>query len=92
MKITPVLTEKSMALAKNGKYTFKVAEDLRKPMIKKLVAAAYDVKVTTIKTMRYRARVKSTMTRRSQTIKGYKKAIVTLADKQTISVFGGEKK
>lgn len=90
--IKPVITEKADRLAEeNGKYTFVVNRDANKIEIKKAVAELYNVEVAKVNTMIIPGKVKNRNTR-TAIIKGrtsgYKKAIVTLAEGETINFFG----
>lgn len=91
MKIKPIVTEKGTQLASKGKYSFWVSAKLTKPQISNLIEEAFGVDVTSIKTMNYRGRIKANLQRRQVRIKAAKKAIVTLAEKQHIDVFGEQK-
>ena len=92
MKFKPVITEKSMRLAEEGKYTFKVGKSLNKHKIKRLISEAFDVHVTGVRTINYSGGVRTTPMRRKKVIKPYKKAIVTLREKEKIDVFEKAKK
>jgi large subunit ribosomal protein L23 len=88
----PVLTEKSShQYAKLNQYVFEVAQNATKSMIKEAVETIFNVKVVKVNTMvmpakrSRRARSRRILIRRS----AYKKAIVTLAPGDTISVFEG---
>lgn len=90
--IKPVITEKADALAENnGKYTFVVNRDANKIEIKKAVNEMYNVEVAKVNTMIMPFKVRNRNTK-SAVIKGrvsgYKKAIVTLAEGETINFFG----
>lgn len=87
----PVLTEKMTALTeKQHKVAFLVAKNANKIEIKKAVEAMYGVNVQAVNTLRYQGKVKSRYTR-AGVIKGrtnsYKKAIVTLAEGDSIDFF-----
>jgi large subunit ribosomal protein L23 len=88
----PILTEKSShQYAKLNQYVFEVATHATKSMIKEAVETIFDVKVIRVNTMimpakrSRRAQSRRVLIRRS----AYKKAIVTLAAGDTISVFEG---
>jgi len=88
----PILTEKSShQYAKLNQFAFEVANDATKSMIKEAVETIFDVKVEKVNTMvmpakrSRRAQSRRVLIRRS----AYKKAIVTLAPGETISVFEG---
>lgn len=81
-----------MRLAENGKYTFKVHAKLNKHQISKLIEEAFTVHVTSIKTINYSGGVKTTLMRRKRVVKPFKKAIVTLKEKEKIDIFEKAKK
>jgi large subunit ribosomal protein L23 len=90
--IKPVITEKADALAENSnKYTFIVARGANKVEIKKAVSELYNVEVAKVNTMVMPGKTKNRNTRtaiiRGRT-SGFKKAIVTLAEGETINFFG----
>ena len=81
----PVITEKANALAKNNQYVFKVSEKANKYQIKQAVEKIFNVKVVAIRTLNVKPKTKRVgryagLTNRS------KKAIVTLAEGQTIII------
>ncbi len=90
--ITPVFTEKSLRLAKEGKYTFWVSADSDKPNIKSEIARTFGVKIISIKTIN----VSNESGRNAKGNKfakiGGKKAIVTLKDGDKIDIFEESKK
>lgn len=85
---SPVITEKATMGSENNQVTFKVAIDASKPEIKAAVEALFDVKVTKVNTLRQEGKVK-----RFRGITGrraeYKKAMVTLAEGNSIDVTTG---
>lgn len=87
MKLTPVMTEKSMSDAKKGQYTFMVEKGLTKTEIKALVNKVYDVHVVGVRTTNNKAEVKKNMRGIKVTKKASKKAWVSLAAKEKIDVF-----
>ena len=86
--LKPVITEKSMEMLTQGKYTFKVAKDSNKIEIAKAVKALFPgVKVAKVNTMNVLGKVKR-MGRNEGRRPSWKKAIVTLtADSKTIEFF-----
>lgn len=90
--IKPVITEKADSLSeKRGKYTFVVNKDANKIEIKKAVAELYNVEVESVNTLVMPSKVRFRNTKRGVirgSVSGYKKAIVTLADGETINFFG----
>lgn len=83
--IAPVITEKSAQAAKNNVYTFKVAKSSNKIEIKKAIAAAFGVKVESVKTLITKPKDKKVGKHTGKT-KTYKKAIVTLKDGESIDL------
>lgn len=86
--IRPLITEKSMALAQRGWYTFAVAKLSRKEIIAKEISRLYNVQVRSVRTIKkvgkaHRAGKKNTIVRKPD----WKKAMVKLAKGQRISVF-----
>jgi large subunit ribosomal protein L23 len=88
----PLMTEKSShQQMKLGQYAFEVSSDATKSMIRNAVETLFDVTVERVNVLNVpakrtrRARSRRLAVRRS----GYKKAIVTLADGDTIDVFEG---
>jgi len=91
MKIKPVLTEKSMGLAKAGKYTFWVDPGLTKGQLKAQIAKLFEVKVVEIKTITIKGGVKKNFKGHVQGKTVKKKAIVSLAKDQKIDLFEEQK-
>lgn len=88
--LKPVVTEKSMNLMAEKKYTFLVHTDANKTMIKEAVEKMFDgVKVASVKTMNCEGKTKRrgwVFGKTAQT----KKAIVQLtADSKEIEIFAG---
>jgi len=92
MKIIPLTTEKSLADAKDGCYTFIVDKDLTKAQIRKAIEQAFEVHVVTIRTARIKAGKKKNLKGQIQKKKAAKKAWVTLAQKEKINLFETETK
>jgi len=86
--LRPVISEKSLRLADDGKYTFIVAPDAHKTQIRQAIEATFNVKVTGVNTANRqgkRRRTRFGWGKRPDT----KRAIVTLAAGERIDVFGG---
>ncbi|MBN8997608.1 MAG: 50S ribosomal protein L23 [Rhizobiales bacterium] len=85
---SPVITEKSTAASEHNKVIFKVAPSATKSDIKAAVEALFKVKVTAVNTL-----VRKGKNRRFRGIAGRtgdtKRAIVTLAEGQSIDVTTG---
>jgi len=60
MKLTPVLTEKSLAEAKKGHYSFWVLPTFKKGEIKSEIERVFEVHVTGVSTMNYKGGAKET--------------------------------
>lgn len=83
----PIATEKTMAMEADNVYTFKVASDANKTAIKNAVAAIFNVKVIDVKTVKVRGKAKRFRNKPGMT-KGWKKAMVKLAENNTIDLAG----
>ena len=87
--IAPIITEKSMAVIADKKYTFKVATDANKVEIAAAVEKLFGVEVAKVNTMNVRGH-KRRMGRYQGTTPAWKKAVVTLTEKsKTIDFFDG---
>ena len=89
--IKPIVTEKMAAAGeKLNRYGFVVARNANKVEIKKAVEEMYNVQVTDVNTLIRAPKVKQRWTK-SGLLKGaqqaYKKAIVTLAEGETIDFY-----
>jgi large subunit ribosomal protein L23 len=81
----PIVTEKATLGSQEGKVTFRVSLDASKAEIKSAVEQIFQVKVTAVNTSILKGKVKrfkNTIGKRSDV----KKAIVTLAEGQTLDV------
>ena len=85
---TPIVTEKSTMGSQFGQVSFRVRIDATKPQIKAAVEGLFDVKVTSVNTIRQDGKRKVFRGRRGRR-SDYKKAIVTLAEGQAIDVTTG---
>jgi large subunit ribosomal protein L23 len=86
--LAPHITEKSTMLSETNAVVFKVAPTASKPEIKAAIEALFNVKVTNVNTIVSKGKTKrwkGTPYRRSD----MKKAIVTLAEGQSIDVTSG---
>lgn len=91
MKLKPLMTEKSLELAKDGVYTFWVGINMTKSKIKELISEVFEVQVKSVKTINYKKRREKNYLGRFKTIKAKKKAIVTLKGKDKIKLFDTKK-
>lgn len=84
----PIITEKSMKLAQNGLYTFEVAKEATKPMIAKMVAGKFNVKVLGVKVINVKGQSKSQRkVRKLYRTTGFKKALVQVGKGEKIAIF-----
>ena len=85
----PIITEKSMAQGDIKRYTFEVAKDANKIEIAKAVEEIFGVKVVRVNTLTVKPKTKRVRYVAGKT-RSWKKAIVTLAEGDTIEVFGNQ--
>lgn len=86
--IEPVVSEKSYALIENNVYTFRVHPDASKPEIADAVRSIFNVKVTKVNTLnRQGKRKRNRRTGTWGSRPDHKRAIVTLAEGDTIDLF-----
>jgi len=86
--LAPHITEKSTMVSEHNAVVFKVANDASKPQIKAAIEALFNVSVTKVNTILTKGKTKKwkgTPYRRSDS----KKAIVTLAEGQSIDITSG---
>ncbi|PLK25463.1 50S ribosomal protein L23 [Novosphingobium sp. TH158] len=86
--VGPHITEKSTLLSEANAVVFKVADSATKPQIKAAVEALFDVKVVGVNTLTQKGKTKrwkGKPYRRSD----FKKAVVRLAEGQSIDVTSG---
>lgn len=85
--LRPIISERSYDLINLNRYTFEVAKTANKVEIGQAVEAIFGVKVLKVNTLNVKGKPK-----RVRYAKGYtrtwKKAVVTLADGDTIEAFG----
>ena len=87
--LTPVISEQSMDVAADKKYTFKVATDANKTQVKLAVEEIFGVEVSKVNIMNCDGKVKR-MGRNVGRTAAYKKAIVTLTpNSKEIEFFQG---
>lgn len=82
----PIITEKATRLLEDNQYTFEVNPKAKKPQIKAAIEYLFDVKVTGVSTLlppRKKRRVGKFVGFKAQ----YKRAIVTLAEGDSITLF-----
>lgn len=84
--LRPIVTEKATLLLEQNKYVFEVILKASKPEIKAAIESLFEVKVTSVNTLnppRKKRRVGKFVGYKAQ----YKKAIVTLAEGDSITLF-----
>jgi large subunit ribosomal protein L23 len=86
--LAPHITEKSTLLSEHNGVVFKVANDATKPQIKEAVEALFSVKVMGVNTIVAKGKTKR-LKGKPYKRTDMKKAIVTLADGDSIDVTSG---
>ena len=86
--LAPHITEKSTMLSETNAVVFKVASKASKPEIKAAVEALFNVKVTNVNTIVVKGKTKRWKGKPYQR-SDVKKAIITLAEGQTIDITSG---
>jgi large subunit ribosomal protein L23 len=86
--VSPVITEKATNLSDFNKVVFRVAPDATKPQIKEAVERLFDVKVVSVNTLVTKGKNKVFRGRQGRRA-DVKKAIVTLAEGESIDVTTG---
>lgn len=84
--IRPVISEHSYDMMDQNKYTFEVAKDSNKVEIAQAVEAIFNVKVTKVNTLIVKPKPKRVRYQLGKT-RSWKKAMVTLAEGDTIELF-----
>ncbi|MGB9607627.1 MAG: 50S ribosomal protein L23 [bacterium] len=88
--IRPLITEKSLRLAREGKYSFEVAKDANKQEIKSAVERLFRVRVEKVHTINMKSKPRTMFWGKRTTgrTKEWKKAIVTVKEGK-IDIFEG---
>ena len=86
--LAPHITEKATLLSEQNAVVFKVANDATKPQIKAAVEALFGVKVTGVNTIVVKGKSKR-WKGKPYTRSDMKKAVVTLAEGQSIDITEG---
>lgn len=84
----PLITEKSMDLVQENKYTFIVDSKANKVEIRKAIEELFKVKVTSVNTMNVKGKLKRVRNILGRT-PDRKKAIVTVRDGDKIEIYEG---
>jgi large subunit ribosomal protein L23 len=88
--LKPVVSEKSYAAFDGNVYTFVVADDANKVEIRQAIEEIFNVKVTRVNTLnRNGKRKRNRRTGNWGQRAGQKRAMVSLAEGDTIEIFGG---
>ena len=85
--LRPVISEKSTLEAERNNYTFAVARDANKYLIKEAVEAEFKVTVLDVRIVRVQPKQKRRGRRQMGTVAGWKKAIVSIAPGDKIELF-----
>ncbi|MBS5451300.1 MAG: 50S ribosomal protein L23 [Coriobacteriia bacterium] len=85
--IRPIVSEASFDKMEQNKYTFEVARDADKPAIKRAIEDIFNVHVKSVNTLWVKAKPKRVRVQSGYT-RTWKKAVVTIADGETIEIFG----
>ena len=86
--LSPIVTEKSTNLSEQNKIVFKVPKTANKKNLKSNIEKIFKVNVTKINIINNKSRTKVTRGRKVS-IKGFKKAIITLKKGQNIDLTTG---
>ena len=84
--IRPIITEHSYDMMEKNTYTFEVAKDANKVEISQAITAIFGVKVKKVNTLNVKAKPKQQRGHFGKT-RTWKKAMVTLAEGETIELF-----
>ena len=85
--IRPIVSERSYDLMEQGKYTFEVAKTAGKEEIAEAVEKLFGVHVVKVNTMNVKPKNKRVRYVAGKT-RSWKKAVVTVAEGDTIEIFG----
>ena len=86
--LAPHITEKSTMVSEHNAVVFKVAGTASKPQIKEAIEALFNVKVTNVNTIVTKGKSKRWKGKPYQR-SDFKKAIITLAEGQSIDITSG---
>lgn len=87
--LRPIITEASMLVMDDKKYTFEVDVRANKTHVKQAIEKLFDVEVEKVNIMNVRGKLKR-MGRFAGYTRKRRKAIVTIAEGQSIEIFGNE--
>ena len=86
--LSPVITEKATRVSEHNQVVFRVADHATKPQIKAAIEGVFGVTVKAVNTVRVKGKTKMFRGRPGKR-SDYKKAVVTLAEGQSIDVTTG---
>ena len=86
--LEPVVSEKSYSGIADGRYTFRVHPDAHKTQVRQAVEQLFDVHVERVNIVKVQAKPKRRGLFKG-TRQGWKKAIVTVREGETIEIFEG---
>ena len=86
--VSPVITEKATMLSEQNKVVFRVAKDATKPQIVEAIENLFKVSVVKVNTLNVKGKTKRFRGREGRR-SDVKKAIVTLAEGQSIDITTG---
>ena len=86
--VRPVVSEKSFRLMEDNRYTFEVDKRATKPEISRAVSEIFGVTVTKVNTMNVSGKPRRVRWRSGHT-RSWKKAVVTLAQGDSIDFYSG---
>ena len=87
--IRPIVSERSYSEMEQNKYTFEVHKDANKYQIKDAVEEIFGVKVVRVNTLRVKPKTKRMRYVAGQT-RSWKKAVITVAEGDSIEIFGNQ--
>ena len=87
--IRPIVSEKTFSMTEEqNRYTFEVAKTATKPQIAQAIEEIFEVKVLKVNTMNVKGKPRRVRYQMGKT-RSWKKAIVSLAEGDTIEIFPG---
>ena len=87
--IRPIITERAFDEQDDNRFTFEVAKDANKIEIAQAIHELFDVKVVKVNTANVKGKAKRSRWGEGRT-RSWKKAIVTLAEGDTIELFANQ--
>ena len=87
--VRPLITEKATILAGEQKYAFEIDRRANKRQVRDAVQTAFSVRVIKVNTMNVRGKTRRVGRGSMSKAPNWKKAIVTLAEGDTIQIFEG---